>query len=296
MKVDIKKIDAITRELKFEIPKERVSQKLDEVYQEIARTAKIKGFRPGKAPRSVLEAHHGRLAYGKTVEQIVSEVYREAIDREKLEPIDLPEIQDVNFKDGMISFTARLEVKPEVQVKDYKGIKVKRKSSEVTDEEIHQAMELFKQGQKQDKEVVINDTFVRELGYPTLEDFKSALRGQLVVEKDRQSHRDVENQIIGQVLKNAQLTVPPSAVKKRVQYRIGELRHRLEDQGMKKEDIDKRIEGLQKDLEEVCHRDLKIYFTFEKIAQLENIAVEQTDSLVGQVMQFLLKEAAWEEK
>jgi len=51
MKVDVKKVNELRRELKFEIPKDRVSTKLDQVYREIGKSAKIKGFRPGKAPR-----------------------------------------------------------------------------------------------------------------------------------------------------------------------------------------------------------------------------------------------------
>jgi len=296
MKVDVKKIDATTRELKFEVPKERVTQKMAEVFQEIAKEAKIKGFRPGKAPRHVLETHHGRLAQDETIKQIIPEVYREAIEKEKLDPIDLPEIQDVNFKEGVISFTARLEIKPEVKVKDYKGIKVKRKSSQITDEEINKTLEMFKQGQKKDKEFVMDDAFARELGFPHLEDFKSSLRRQLEIDKDRQNRIDVENQIVEQILKNAQLTVPPSAVKKQVDHRVEDIRHRMEHQGLKKEDIDKRIDEMQKELKEVSERDLRVYFIFEKIAELENITVAEKENMVSKVMGFLLKEAKWEEK
>jgi len=294
MKVDVKKIDATTRELKFEVPKERVSKKLDQVYQDIAKEAKIKGFRPGKAPRHVIEAHHGRLAHDETIKQIIPEVYQEAIAQEKLEPIDMPEIQDVDFKDGAVSFTARLEIRPEVKVKDYKGVKVKRKSSEATDEEINKTLELFKQGQKKDKQFILDDAFARELGFPNLEDFKSSLRRQLEIDKDRQNRIDVENQIVEQILKNAQLTVPSSAVKKQVEHRIRDIRHRMEHQGMKKEDIDKRIEEMQKELKEVSERDLRVYFVFEKIAELEQITVEEGENMVSKVLAFLLKEAQWE--
>ena len=54
MKVDVKKVDTLKRELKFEIPRERVSKAMDEVYNEIGKHAKIKGFRPGKVPRHIL--------------------------------------------------------------------------------------------------------------------------------------------------------------------------------------------------------------------------------------------------
>ena len=97
MKVEVKKIDATKRELRFEIPQERVSKKLEEVYEDIGKVAKIKGYRPGKAPRSVVETHHGSLAREETLKKIIPEVYREGIEQEKIEPLDLPEIMETGF-------------------------------------------------------------------------------------------------------------------------------------------------------------------------------------------------------
>ena len=62
MKVTVKKVDALKREMKFEVPKERVTKKLEEVYEELGKVAKVKGFRSGKAPRNVLEKEHSALA------------------------------------------------------------------------------------------------------------------------------------------------------------------------------------------------------------------------------------------
>src|SRR3989338_7419020 len=109
MKLEVKKVDSIKRELKFEIPKERVSAKLDEVYKEIAKEAKIKGYRPGKAPRHILEKHHSRLAQEELIRNLISEAYQEGLKKESIQPIDYPEIEDVNFKDGILKFTAKLD-------------------------------------------------------------------------------------------------------------------------------------------------------------------------------------------
>ena len=118
MKVEIKKIDATKRELRFEVPQERVTQKLDEVYNEIGKQAEVKGFRAGKAPRHVLEAHYGKLAQDEMIKKLIPEVYQETIVKEQLNPIDLPEIENVSFKDGTVSFTAKLDIKPEVIIKE----------------------------------------------------------------------------------------------------------------------------------------------------------------------------------
>src|SRR3990167_1215738 len=249
MKVAVKKIDALKRELKFEVPKERVSKKIDEVYEEIGKVAKIKGYRPGKAPRSVVETHHGSLAREETLKKLIPEVYREAIQQEKIDPLDLPEIMDVEFKDGIIRFTATVDIKPEVTVKDYKQISVKRKSSVVTEEEINKMLEYFKQSHGDAKgveKVAVDDAFARGLGYPNLEDLKKALTRQMEIDKDRQNRIDVENQIVEALLKSAKLTVPQSLVKKQLEHRVEETKHRLKQQGLNDEEIKKREEDIRK--------------------------------------------------
>src|SRR3989338_3499253 len=223
MKIEVKKIDATKRELKFEIPKDRVTKTMEEIYTEVGKGAKIKGFRPGKAPRHLVEAHYGKLVQEETIKKIIPEVYHEGIEKENISPIDLPEIEDVHFKDGVISFKARLDIRPEVKIKDYKGIKITRKDSQVTDEEINKTLEFFKKGQGKE-DLAIDDNFAKGLGFPGLEDFKNSLRRQLEVDKDRQNRLDLENQIIEHLLKEAALVVPQAAVEKQAEQRFAETR------------------------------------------------------------------------
>ncbi len=171
IKVAVTKVNAVKRELKFEIPKDRVSQKFDEVYKELGKIVKVKGFRPGKVPRHILETQHSDKAKDEVFRKLVSEVYHEGIQQESLIPLDMPEIADVNFKDGIITFTATLDIKPEVTIEQYKGIKVKRKSQEVTEDEINKTLDYFKKGQgkDKDKEIELNDAFANGLGYPNLD-------------------------------------------------------------------------------------------------------------------------------
>ena len=295
MKVEVKKIDALKRELKFEIPKDRVSKKIDEVYEEIGKVAKIKGYRPGKAPRPVVEAHHGSLAREETLKKLIPEVYREGIQQEKIDPLDLPEIGDVEFKNGTITFTATVDIKPEVTIKNYKEIPVKRKPSNVSAEELDKMLDYFKKSQGQEKEN-LDDGFARGLGYPNLGALKEALTRQMEIDKDRQNRADVENQIIEALLKNAKLAVPPSLVKKQMEHRVEEAKHRLKHQGLSDEDIKKREDEIRQDLEKTVEKDVKVYLIFDKIADQEKIAIAQGENLPAKVLEFLLKEAKWEEE
>ncbi|VAW14020.1 Cell division trigger factor [hydrothermal vent metagenome] len=293
MQVEVKKVDAVRRELKFEISKERVKETFDEVYKDLGKVAKIKGYRPGKAPRHVLEAQHGKTAQDEVVKKIVPQAYQEAISNEKLEPIDMPDIADVNFQDGIITFRAMLDIKPEIKIKDYKGIKVKRKSSEVTDDEIEKTLDYFKQGQGKDKEVEVNDAFAHGLGYPNLEEFKKSLSRQLELDKDRQNRFDLENQIVEELIKKAKLTIPQSMVKKQLEHRVKTEIDRMKSQGIPEEDLQKKETELIKNMQDTVEKDVKVYLILDKIAGEEKIEVKEGENLPAKVIEYLLKEAVW---
>jgi FKBP-type peptidyl-prolyl cis-trans isomerase (trigger factor) len=295
MKVEVKKVDAVKRELKFEIPKERVSQKLDEIYKELGKVVKVKGFRPGKVPRHILESQYSKTAHEEMIQKLIPEVYHDGIQQEQLSPIDMPEIEDVQFKEGIIKFTAKLDIKPEVKIDNYKGIKVKRKSSGVTEEEINKTLEYFKQGQGKDKDVQIDDAFAHGLGYPSLEEFKKSLSRQLEMDKYRQNRYDVENQIIESLIKKAKLVVPQSLVRRQIEHRVAEGKKRLNAQGLPAEEIKKKEEEMRKELKTPVERDVKVYLILDKIGQEEGIQAKDGENLPAKVMEFLLKKAKWEE-
>ncbi|MBN1869437.1 MAG: hypothetical protein JW847_02520 [Candidatus Omnitrophica bacterium] len=295
MKVEVKKVDAVKRELKFEIPKERVSAKLNEVYEELGKVVKVKGFRPGKVPRHILEAQHSKIAKDEVIQKLIPEVYHEGITKEQLAPIDLPEIDDVHYKDGIITFTAKLDIKPDVKIENYKGIVVSRKTSEVTEEEISKTLEYFKKGQGQDKDIEMDDAFARGLGYPNLAEFKKSLSRQLEIDKDRQNRYDIENQIVESLLKKARLAVPQTLVRRQIEHRVEEGKKRLKAQGLSSEAIKKKEEDMRKELHDPVERDVKVYLVLDKIAQTEHLEVKEGENLPAKVMEFLLKEAKWEE-
>ncbi|HLF18082.1 MAG TPA: trigger factor [Candidatus Omnitrophota bacterium] len=296
MKLEVKKVDELKRELKFEIPRERVTKVLDDVYKELSKTAHVKGFRKGMVPRNVLEAHHGHYAQEEAIRKILPEVYQEGIQKENLSPIDSPEIHDVNLKDGVITFTAKLDIKPDIKIKDYKGLKIKRKSSTVSEEDLQKTLDFIKKGQGEDKAVEINDAFVRGLGYPNLEEFKNTLRRQLELDKDRQNRIDVENQIVEALLKKTKVPVPQSLLKRQLERRVREaLQHMKSHHGAKEEELKKRQEELRKELQESVEKDIKVYLVLDKIAQLEQIQAKEGENLPAKVIEFLLKEAEWEE-
>jgi len=293
MKVEVKKVDALKREMKFEISREKVTAAMDVVYIEIGKHAKIKGFRPGKVPRHILATSHGQLAKDETIKKIIPQAYHDGLSQQKLDPIDLPEISNVDLKDGVLTFTATLDIRPEVEITKYKGINVERKKSDVTEEEIQKTLDFFKKG-RAEQEVTVDDNFAKGMGFPSLEEFKTALKRQLEFDKDRNNRMDVENQIVEELIKNAKLLVPQSLVKRQLYHRLNEALKRLKSQGLSDEDLKKKEDELRVQLEPAVEREVRIYLVLEEIGKLENITVtDQNESLPGKVMEFLLKEAKW---
>jgi len=293
MKVEVKKVDALKREMNFEIPRERVTEAMDAVYNEIGKHAKVKGFRPGKVPRHILITSHGQLAKDETIKKIIPQAYHEGVNQHQINPIDLPEISDVNLKDGVLTFKATLDIRPEIEINTYKGITVERKKSEVTEEEVLKTLEFFKKG-RGEQEVTIDDNFAKGMGFPSLEEFKTALKRQLESDKDRNNRMDVDNQLVEALLKNAKLVVPQSLVKRQLHHRLNEAVKRLKTQGLKDEEIKTKAEELRVQLEPSVEREVKIYLILDEIAKRENISsTDPNESIPGKVMEFLLKEAKW---
>ncbi|MDP2939263.1 MAG: trigger factor [Candidatus Omnitrophota bacterium] len=295
MKFTVKKVDATKRELDIEVPKETVSQKFDEVYEAIAKNAKIRGFRPGKAPRQIVEQHHKPLAQEEVLKDLIPATYEEVLKKENLKAIALPEIFDVKLEAGILSYKAKLEIKPEVEIRDYKGLKIKKMPSNVTDEDLKKSYELILQSRGGPKETPIDDSFARSLGYTNLKELEASFKKQLEINCDQQAKIDLENQIIEQLLAKAKFEVPEASVNSQLEHLVKDAKMRLSWQGLKKEDIEAKHEGLRKELKDIAHRDVKVYFVLEKIAELENIKVDHEDNLLKKVMEFLLKEARWEQ-
>jgi trigger factor len=153
-------------ELKVEIEAERVNEALEQAYKKVVKDIDISGFRKGKVPRKVLEARYGKEVLHKdALDILIPEGYREALDETGIEPIDQPDIEDFHIEeDEPASFTAIVEVKPEVELGEYTGLDVEKESAEVTEEEIEEEIERVRNQHSQlvasDKEVVEDGDFV----------------------------------------------------------------------------------------------------------------------------------------
>lgn len=141
VKVTKEKIPESQIVLTIEVPQERLEGALDSAYRRLARRAKIPGFRPGKAPRALVERHYGREALvDEALDRLVPEVYREALERdEEIEPVGLPRLEVETVEPLVVKAT--IPVKPTVELGDYRSVRVERPPVEVDPERVERTLQ-----------------------------------------------------------------------------------------------------------------------------------------------------------
>jgi len=132
--------------LHIEIPSDEIVKEIEDIYTEIAKSAKVPGFRTGKVPRKILEARYKDYVFEETQKRVISKGYQDAVKQKNLHPVNVPKIDDVKYNENKpLSFTADLEVAPEIGVKKYTDIKVKVKKIHIDDLEINDYMEKLRE-------------------------------------------------------------------------------------------------------------------------------------------------------
>jgi len=159
------------------IPVEQVNQELNQAYQRLSKRAKIKGFRPGKIPRQVLEGYFKDQAEADTVQKIVEAAYPAALKEKGLTPSSRPKIEPETLeKDKPFVFHASFEVLPEITAKNYTKIRVKRPVYQVKDEDVQENLERLRKTHMQLK-AVEEDRPVREGDFAQV-DYAVAISGE----------------------------------------------------------------------------------------------------------------------
>lgn len=148
MEIVVENLTDLTRKLTITLPKETVGPALDKAYAKINKEVRLKGFRRGKIPQSVLENNFKAQVEGEVGEKLVQESYFEAVEKEKIEPVVHPEIAEHTFReDGSFVYVALVDIKPEFELKEYKGLEVEKVSLTVDEEEIDKEIKLLQRHQ-----------------------------------------------------------------------------------------------------------------------------------------------------
>jgi trigger factor len=125
------------RELDLEIPAEEVSKATEKVAKEFARIARVPGFRPGKAPISLIKRRFADDIKGEVVQTLVPEKVEKAVAEQKLTPVSQPQVDKLEYKEGEpLKFRAIFEVLPEFSLADYKNLEIEMPEMTITDQSV----------------------------------------------------------------------------------------------------------------------------------------------------------------
>jgi trigger factor len=137
MNINVEELSSIKKKVSVEIPGDQVTKEVDSFYRELGKKAKIKGFRPGKVPRNILERHFKDYVKAEVIQKLIQETYPAALSETNLHPVSNPMIDPGDLESGKsFQYSATVEVKPGIQLEDYLGLKIEGKKEEVKDEEV----------------------------------------------------------------------------------------------------------------------------------------------------------------
>ncbi len=152
MKKD-KSNNELTKNVNIEISKKILDQATEEKLLVIGKKAKIKGFRPGKIPRSVLKKHYGAEAYQDAISDLLQKGYVDSINDGNYKPISSPDINPLDGDDDYLRFSASFEVLPEINLKNLDKITINKPEIDISDNDLDQMMEKLRKQKREWKKV-----------------------------------------------------------------------------------------------------------------------------------------------
>jgi trigger factor len=148
MQVSVESVGKLERRMQVQVPAERVSKEIDSRLKELSRTARLKGFRPGKAPLTVIRRQFGQQVHREVIGELMQSSFSEAVTQNQLAPAGSPHIEPKSVAEGQdLTYVATFEVLPEVALKPIASLSVERVNADVTDEDVDAMVERLRKQQ-----------------------------------------------------------------------------------------------------------------------------------------------------
>ncbi len=168
MKVEIKQAEGLKREITVVLEAETVKAEMDRQYDELRSTVTLKGFRKGHAPLDMIKSIYSDKVRAETVDKLLKESYPQAVRQENLNVASRPTITALDLTDaGELTYSASMEVYPEIEKVDCEGLELKTAESEVTDEEVNQIVQQILKQQSElrpvEREAAEGDVIIADL-------------------------------------------------------------------------------------------------------------------------------------
>lgn len=234
----VEEINSVQRRVKVAVAPSLVSKAFDDAYRNIQKKAKLQGFRPGKAPITLIKKLYGDSVRGEVVESLINKHLFEVLREKKINPVTSPVVEKIDeiAADKEFSFSAIVDVMPEITVKDYKGLKLSADKYEVKEDAINREIDFLRRRNAKTKSVTPETTAAS--GHLASIGHKVYHEGNLIENMDveefqvalgfKEIFADLENAITGMKVgetKKANITLPaeyndPALAGKPVEFEI----------------------------------------------------------------------------
>jgi trigger factor len=145
MQVQVARISPVVLEVAVEVPADVVNAQIEKAYGTLQRKARVRGFRPGKAPRQVLARLYGPQVASDVVNALVNDTLPKALSAKQVQPVNQPQVEAGKFEQGAaFSYKARFEVQPEIADVVYEGLELERFPEVATAEAVDEQLELLR--------------------------------------------------------------------------------------------------------------------------------------------------------
>src|SRR5882757_5510394 len=148
MQVSVESISKLERRMQVQVPAERVSKEIAARLQNLSRTARLNGFRPGKAPIKVIRQQFGMQVHREVIGELLQSSFAEAVTEKQLSPAGSPRIEPQSIDEGQdLKYVATFEVFPEVELQPMESLDVERVTADVTESDIDAMIERLRKQQ-----------------------------------------------------------------------------------------------------------------------------------------------------
>jgi trigger factor len=163
MKTEVAKVSEVERRVTVELDAEQVAGAIDNAYKKLQKKVRLPGFRPGKAPLTILQKHFKAQVEEEVTNELVQQTFPEVLEKQDLKPVAMPKVENGVLEKGQaFSYTVAIEIKPAINIKDYTGLKIERPQPEATDEDVNAELERYRASYAEMQEITERPTQTKD--------------------------------------------------------------------------------------------------------------------------------------
>jgi len=270
MNVKIENKSELGRELMFEIEKKVVEEEKTRIVKNLQKNADVEGFRKGNVPENIIEMKYESLIKEEMLKSLIPQSYFQSIKENNLNPVSEPEVGDVKFEDGKILFKVYIEVKPDVKLKKYEGLSMKRiQPDAVTEEKVEEVLKAWER--KPEFAASVIDPVKRKA-------WRKKIREQLEYMSKSEAAMKEENQLWENLLAQVDFPVPERLVLDRARRYTEEQLKQVDLKNKNdKNEINKIAKEIFEKLKPAAEKDVRKYFILDKVAEEKKLIPDEKE-------------------